>query len=314
MKTVSYLDNLVARQLPETAVIQPRPVSLFEPWPGTAVGINAIPAASEAETAVHPIHPLRQTPPFSPTPSLADTAVLPPASPPITVPTPVMRAALQPATPTLAVPTATVPLLPSPMPTPKPASPEPAQRPQKQPPANDAPAATPPAPPRQSALTPATPVNVTPASAHHQAEPPPARETPTPVIIREQITLLKHVTETPTPATPTLVEIVREQPIQPLPPTAATPAAIPEPANQPTSAPTVIHPEQIKPFIPANGRPVNHQPPVTPPEPAPTVQITIGRIEVRATPPPPAKAAQKQPRTPVLSLEDYLRQRNGGRP
>jgi hypothetical protein len=284
MTTLSYLDNLVARHLPETAVIQPRPVSLFEPWPGTAPLFPA-PVTGEEETAVSPpaAHPLprSQTPP---------------------IPSPTMRAAQQPASPTPAPPapqTALPPPLP-PTPTLRPTSPELARQPRKQPPVNDAPAAIQPALPRQPALTPATPVNVTPASSPHQAAPQPAKETPTPFIIREQITLLKSMTEMSASSTPMLVEIVREQPIQPLPLVTAAPAA--------------IRPEQIKPFIPANGRSANHQPPVTPPpEPAPTVQITIGRIEVRATPPPPAKAEQKQPRTPVLSLDDYLRQRNGGR-
>lgn len=283
MKTLSYLDNLVARQLPETAVIQPRPVSLFEPWPGTAVGINAFPAANEAETAVAP--PAAYPLPRPQTPS---------------IPSPAMPAALQPASPTL-TPPARQPASPSPLPptpTLRPASPEPTPPPQKQPPVNHAPAAIQPAPPRQPVLAPPAPVNVTPTSRHHRAEPQPATETHPPVIIREQITQLKQVIETRAPSTPPLVETVREQPIQPAPPVKAA-----------------IRPEQIKPFTPANGRAPHHQPPVTPPtEPTPTIQITIGRIEVRATPPPPAKVEQKQPRTPVMSLDDYLRQRNGGRP
>lgn len=51
------------------------------------------------------------------------------------------------------------------------------------------------------------------------------------------------------------------------------------------------------------------------PPPAPTVQVTIGRVEVRAVTPPP----QVQPRpaerraSARLSLDDYLRQRNEGR-
>ncbi|MBX3057990.1 MAG: hypothetical protein KF770_16105 [Anaerolineae bacterium] len=298
MKTLSYLDNLVARQLPETAVIQPRPVSLFEPWPGATPLFPASVTGEEATAVSSPdMHPLPR-PQTSPTPAPARQTAPEPAAP---TPIPVAPAA------------AALPR-PFPMPTLKPASSEPAQPPQNQPPVNDAPAATPPAPPRQPAPTPATPVIVASAPSHNQAEPEPARETHPSVIIREQITLLRHVAESPAPPAPALVEIVREQPIQPLPPVAAAPVGVPEPASQPTTDPAAIRPEQIKPFIPANGRAPHHPPPVTPPEPAPTVHITIGRIEVRATPPPPAKAAQKQPRTPVLSLDDYLRQRNGGRP
>jgi len=48
------------------------------------------------------------------------------------------------------------------------------------------------------------------------------------------------------------------------------------------------------------------------PAPAPTVQVTIGRVEVRATPAPPVK--QSPPRVaPKLTLEDYLRSRSGER-
>jgi hypothetical protein len=49
-------------------------------------------------------------------------------------------------------------------------------------------------------------------------------------------------------------------------------------------------------------------------EPAPTIRITIGRVEVRAVmpaqPAPRAAAAQRQP---ALSLDEYLKQRSGGR-
>lgn len=49
-----------------------------------------------------------------------------------------------------------------------------------------------------------------------------------------------------------------------------------------------------------------------PAPPAPTIQVTIGRIEVRATPPTAAPARAARPATPKLSLEDYLRSRSGG--
>jgi hypothetical protein len=50
----------------------------------------------------------------------------------------------------------------------------------------------------------------------------------------------------------------------------------------------------------------------TPPAVAPTIQVTIGRIEVRATPAPASPARGPRSTTPALSLEDYLRQRSGG--
>jgi hypothetical protein len=45
----------------------------------------------------------------------------------------------------------------------------------------------------------------------------------------------------------------------------------------------------------------------------PTVKVTIGRIEVRAVSPPVETQPQKPPKQyPVLSLDDYLKQNNGG--
>jgi hypothetical protein len=43
-------------------------------------------------------------------------------------------------------------------------------------------------------------------------------------------------------------------------------------------------------------------------EPEPVVQVTIGRIEVRAVPPAPA-SAKERPRSSVMSLDEYLRLR-----
>ena len=52
-----------------------------------------------------------------------------------------------------------------------------------------------------------------------------------------------------------------------------------------------------------------------PPAPSPTIEITIGRVEVRAVQ-PPAPVVRPQPAAPAaprLSLEEYLRNQNGGR-
>jgi hypothetical protein len=50
-------------------------------------------------------------------------------------------------------------------------------------------------------------------------------------------------------------------------------------------------------------------------EPPEVVRITIGRIDVRAEfpPPPPARAASREPENRGLSLDDYLKQRAEGR-
>lgn len=49
------------------------------------------------------------------------------------------------------------------------------------------------------------------------------------------------------------------------------------------------------------------------PPPQPTIQVTIGRIEVRAAPAPAASARPARPAAAKLSLEDYLRSRSGVR-
>lgn len=52
----------------------------------------------------------------------------------------------------------------------------------------------------------------------------------------------------------------------------------------------------------------NPLPFIKPPAPEPTVHVTIGRIEVRAIQPEPARPGPSRQRSPRLSLADYLRQ------
>ena len=48
-------------------------------------------------------------------------------------------------------------------------------------------------------------------------------------------------------------------------------------------------------------------------EPEPVIRVTIGRVDVRAvTPPPPPVQQKARQSNPTLSLDDYLRKRNGG--
>jgi hypothetical protein len=49
-------------------------------------------------------------------------------------------------------------------------------------------------------------------------------------------------------------------------------------------------------------------PSIKPPAPEPTVHVTIGRIEVRAIQPEPARPGPSRARAPRLSLADYLKQ------
>jgi hypothetical protein len=54
-------------------------------------------------------------------------------------------------------------------------------------------------------------------------------------------------------------------------------------------------------------------PPAAPAEPTPTIQVTIGRVEIRATSPPVPAPKKQRPKPAVMSLDEYLRQRaNGG--
>jgi hypothetical protein len=48
------------------------------------------------------------------------------------------------------------------------------------------------------------------------------------------------------------------------------------------------------------------------PAPAPTIQVTIGRIEVRATPPPAPSQSQQRSTPSIMSLDQYLQQRSKG--
>jgi hypothetical protein len=72
-----------------------------------------------------------------------------------------------------------------------------------------------------------------------------------------------------------------------------------EPAIQPITI------EQI--ILPAKTQPRASEPA----EPA-VIRVTIGRIEVRATTPPLPAAPRTRPPGPALTLDDYLKQRNGG--
>jgi len=55
--------------------------------------------------------------------------------------------------------------------------------------------------------------------------------------------------------------------------------------------------------------PIRTAPSETPAGP-PSVQVTIGRVEVRAIMPPSSAPPRRLPPRPRLSLDDYLKQRN----
>jgi len=68
----------------------------------------------------------------------------------------------------------------------------------------------------------------------------------------------------------------------------------------------------VQPVVPT----IRSLPPIPPLPPAaaiatPSINVTIGRVEIRAVSPPAQQRAKPKP-APVLSLEDYLRQRSKG--
>lgn len=77
---------------------------------------------------------------------------------------------------------------------------------------------------------------------------------------------------------------------------------------QPTVTPVLAHAGPEAPSrwstLPAMARPATEQE-------APTVHVMIGRIEVKAMPPPPAPVTRRSASS-IMSLEEYLRQRSGG--
>ncbi len=79
--------------------------------------------------------------------------------------------------------------------------------------------------------------------------------------------------------------------------------------NRESTREPVIQPVTIERIVP----PAKNQPRASEPAEPAVIRVTIGRIEVRAiTPPLPAAAPRKRPQGPALTLDDYLKQRNGG--
>jgi hypothetical protein len=76
-----------------------------------------------------------------------------------------------------------------------------------------------------------------------------------------------------------------------------------------TPARVVVQPH-VTPYVePAGPIPTG---PVPRPEPTPTIQVTIGRVEVRAMPPPATGSKIERPKPPVMSLDEYLSRRASG--
>ena len=153
-----------------------------------------------------------------------------------------------------------------------------------------------------------TPV-LTPTPLQGVSSPPEPREL-TPLLDRadqpdsptpEPLPLIEAPTSVLVPALPSQIEPAKSGPLTPLPSQA-------EPVK---SGPLTVRPHLRPPIEPGTahaGRSVNLS------EPVPTIQVTIGRIEVRAVAQKTTPSTQAKPvRTgPALSLSDYLQQRRGG--
>ena len=94
-------------------------------------------------------------------------------------------------------------------------------------------------------------------------------------------------------------------------PAPVKPQAAPVPQPQ---APRRAPPQPQTPAITRVSLAPSPQPQAAPPTPAP-IEITIGRLEIRATQSTPAAPRPRtSPRGPALGLDAYLRQRGGGTP
>ena len=135
-----------------------------------------------------------------------------------------------------------------------------------------------------------------------------------PLIRREEVLEPKNQSLPPPPSTPIAERIVRvveavrdtrvkttdKSQVQPLPP---TPSKSP---SRPFLTPAPI----AQPAISRQQRRVSPEREIPPA--LPTIQITIGRLEIRATSPAAVPPRASRSAGPKLSLDAYLRSRNGG--
>jgi len=168
-----------------------------------------------------------------------------------------------------------------------------------------------PLPPRRAParLEAAEPVAGEPATARRARVAKPALEPPAPRPTRAMLPAAASIAPpmSPQPATP-------PQPILPRQVQQAAPArvSIPAAASPPPRSPALRPPAPTaQPALLARAKAVVATTPSAPPPAAP-LQISIGRIEVRAEPAPPPQRHSSRP-APRLSLADYLERREAAR-
>ena len=302
-----FLDHLVTRSLGLThpaSTLQPRPLSLFEtPAPPAAPFASALPSddqpldVSEAAPVVSAVRRARQ--PLSrgiegaretretgepDAPSPQPRAV---SGAPRMERSPRERPPVPAALPQAAVP----PILPGKTPPAAPKTSPSAPRSSRR--LAVEPAALSPEPPRAPA---APPIRLTtaprePTGAHRPASAAPALE-PAP---RASWQAPREPSRT----------IERPSPLAGVRPLLEAPASLSagQPAIEPLPAPLAMLQPRVEIAVPFS-------PALRPDEPAPVIQVTIGRVEVRATPPPSPASARRPPAPAVPTLDEYLRRRN----
>ncbi|MFO7539813.1 MAG: hypothetical protein R6X32_17380 [Chloroflexota bacterium] len=330
-----YLSNLVARTLESAPVLQPRQPSLFEPVGGGWGMVHRDWGMEIAgETAVSPPNLPQPTMPPQPQPIVANPG------PPVQPASPAAKAA--------APPTAVwhhQPIAPLVRQEPPARSHQPAEKPETirhttvnekmlvqqriEPKVTVRPAAASDKPAQPARRSRSEAAVSDPAAAVKPVTAPPPVPQPTRPVAPAAIPA------TTTPPIRTMPVVVEKRPLtrsaakttgqEPTPP-AAIPAPKATRANKQSAAPAQTALQQITPAVALN----DLRPSVSPPRPirprgqeqratsreetavpAPTIQVHIGRIEVRATPPPPSPK-KSRPQPSLTSLDDYLRQRNGG--
>jgi hypothetical protein len=325
-----YLTHLAARSLHLTAVIQPRLTSLFEPTrptgmpapgqPFTWESPDGVPTSDEAAFGVlAPPQPFASPPPRRPQaspPPPADLRVPPevPHQPPGDVQTipdlyAGQRPGQQPPQLTLAAPR---PSETRPEWSPGPSMPGPAQPAAPQTPL---PLLQPrPATAGADTIVRLEAAQVAAVSTVHRPEP--ARPTLTSVTARDDTDATTPRSVAETPRRPAVEPVSRHIVYERVASSAEQgPSVIPhrEPSALHTvrpAAPTAIIVQHVTPHMKsAAPAPIG---PTAPPEPAPTIQVTIGRIEVRATPPPATPPPRQRAAAPVMSLDAYLNRRGRG--
>lgn len=309
----NYLNNLVAKSFNQTEVVQPRLASLFEPLPmspgsvaGQAFSIEQLmdtarsdetefdDRSRERTSTVLPIEPPRErrsripdlrSPPITPQPlsnpfPTEETSPTPPRYQPSSAP-------VQPIVTPLSVRGEQLP--------PPSASLEPFRVNRE---ATDA------SGPRHPTEQPRLPVLETTVIQPSVSELVVSSKEPSPTAdLPPELFFL----QTTNPVVPKASAL----PNQPLVPAPAESTAIPGSTSTPPSSTAVSVLTQIAPFVKLI--PQNFMEGGDTPQPSPTIQVTIGRIEVRATPPPATSLAKSRPASPAMSLEEYLRQRGGAK-